>query len=111
MMFKNINLKIIKPITLVLMAFVFVYCSKDGGDSSNQNVVSKSIIVNPSSIDFSDTMVTKNSAAQTVNVNPNNLDSSITITVSGDFEVSSDNINLEVKLLPWEDNVVQESLG
>ncbi|RCL70179.1 MAG: peptidase [Cryomorphaceae bacterium] len=38
-------------------------------------------------------MVTKKSAAQTVNVNPNNLDSSITITVSGDFEVSSDNIN------------------
>jgi hypothetical protein len=44
------------------MAFVFVYCSKDGGDSSDQNVAGKSIIVNPSSIDFSDTMITKSSA-------------------------------------------------
>ena len=75
------------------MAFVFVYCSKDGGDSSDQNVANKSITVNPSSIDFSDTMVTKNSDAKTVNVNPNNLDSSITISVSGDFQISSDNLN------------------
>ena len=70
MMFKNINPKIIKPFTLVLLAFVFVYCSKDGCDSSDQNVANKSITVNPSSIDFSDTMVTKNSDAKTVNVNP-----------------------------------------
>ena len=81
MMFKNINPKIIKPFTLVLLAFVFVYCSKDGGDSSDQNVVSMTISVNPSSIDFSDTMITKSSAAQTVNINPNNLDSDITITI------------------------------
>ena len=93
MMFKNINPKIIKPFTLVLLAFVFVYCSKDGGDSSDQNVAIKSIFVNPASIDFSDTMVTKNSDAKTVNVNPNNLDSSITISVSGDFQISSDNFN------------------
>ena len=93
MMFKKINLKIIKPLTLVLLAFVFVYCSKDGGDSSDQNVANKSITVNPSSIDFSDTMVTKNSDAKTVNVNPNNLNSSITISVSGDFQISSDNLN------------------
>ena len=93
MMFKNINPKIIKPFTLVLLAFVFVYCSKDGGNSSDQNVANKSITVNPSSIDFSDTMVTKNSDAKTVNVNPNNLDSSITISVSGDFQISSDNLN------------------
>ena len=93
MMFKYINPKIIKPYTLILFAFVFVYCSKDGGDSSDQNVANKSIIVNPSSIDFSDTMITKNSAAQTVNVNPNNLNSDITITITGDFEISSDNIH------------------
>ena len=97
-MFRNINLKIVKPLTLVLMAFVFVYCSKDGGDSSDQNVAGKSIIVNPSSIDFSDTMITKSSAAQTVNINPNNLDSGITITVSGDFEISSDNISFSNSL-------------
>lgn len=97
-MFRNINLKIVKPLTLVLMAFVFVYCSKDGGDSSDQNVAGKSIIVNPSSIDFSDTMITKSSAAQTVNINPNNLDSAITITVSGDFEISSDNISFSNSL-------------
>ena len=70
MMFKNINPKIIKPFILVLLAFVFVYCSKDGGDSSDNNVANKSITVNPSSIDFSDTMVTKNSDAKTVNEIP-----------------------------------------
>ena len=93
MMFKNMNLKIIKSLSLVLMAFIFIYCSKDGGDSNNENIPNKSIVVNPSSIDFSDTMVTKNSDAKTVNINPNNLDSNITISVSGDFEISS-NIDL-----------------
>ena len=97
-MFKSVNPKIIHPLILVILAFVFVYCSKDGGDSGDQNIPSKSIIVNPSSIDFSDTMITKNSAAQTVNVNPNNLDSNITITVTGDFEISSDNINFSNSL-------------
>ena len=43
-------------------------------------------------------MITKNSAAQTVNVNPNNLDSDITITTTGDFEISSDNINFSSSL-------------
>ena len=69
-MFKSVNQKIIHSSILVILAFVFVYCSKDGGDSGGENIDSKSIIVNPSSIDFSDTMITKNSAAQTVNVNP-----------------------------------------
>ena len=47
-MFKSVNPKIIHPFTLVILAFVFVYCSKDGGDSGDQNIPSKSIIVNPS---------------------------------------------------------------
>ena len=55
MMFKNMKLKIIKSLSLVLMAFIFIYCSKDGGDSNNENIPNKSIVVNPSSIDFSDT--------------------------------------------------------
>ena len=97
-MFVNINPKIIKLLTLVLLAFVFVYCSKDGSDSSDQNIAIKSITVNPSSIDFSDTMITNNSAAKTVNVTPYNLDSNITITVSGDFGISSDNINFSNSL-------------
>ena len=97
-MFKSVNPKIIHSSILVILAFVFVYCSKDGGDSGGENISSKSIIVNPSSIDFSDTMITKNSAAQTVNVNPNNLDSDITITITGDFEISSDNINFSNSL-------------
>ena len=97
-MFVNINPKIIKRLTLILLAFVFVYCSKDGSDSSDQNVAIKSITVNPSSIDFSDTMITNNSAAKTVNVTPYNLDSNITITVSGDFGISSDNINFSNSL-------------
>ncbi len=97
-MFKSVNPKIIHYSILVILAFVFVYCSKDAGDSGGENISSKSIIVNPSSIDFSDTMITKNSAAQTVNVNPNNLDSDITITITGDFEISSDNINFSNSL-------------
>ena len=97
-MFVNINPKIIKRLTLILLAFVFVYCSKDGSDSSDQNAAIKSITVNPSSIDFSDTMITNNSAAKTVNVTPYNLDSNITITVSGDFGISSDNINFSNSL-------------
>ena len=82
-MYKSVNPKIIHSSILVILALVFVYCSKDGGDSGGENIPNKSIIVNPSSIDFSDTMITKNSAAQTVNVNPNNLDSDITITITG----------------------------
>ena len=97
-MFKSENPKIIHSSILVILALVFVYCSKDGGDSGGENIPNKSIIVNPSSIDFSDTMITKNSAAQTVNVNPNNLDSDITITTTGDFEISSDNINFSNSL-------------
>ena len=97
-MFKSVNPKIIHSSILVILAFVFIYCSKDGGDSGGENIPNKSIIVNPSSIDFSDTMITKNSAAQTVNVNPNNLDSDITITITGDFEISSDNINFSSSL-------------
>ncbi len=97
-MFKFVNPKIIHSSILVILAFVFVYCSKDGGDSGGGNITNKSIIVNPSSIDFSETMITKNSAAQTVNVNPNNLDSDITITITGDFEISSDNINFSNSL-------------
>ena len=97
-MFKSENPKIIHSSILVILALVFVYCSKDGGDSGGENIPNKSIIVNPSSIDFSDTMITKNSAAQTVNVNPNNLDSDITITITGDFEISSDNINFSNSL-------------
>ena len=97
-MFKSVNRKIIHSSILGILAFVFVYCSKDGGDSGGENIPNKSIIVNPSSIDFSDTMITKNSAAQTVNVNPNNLDSNITITTTGDFEISSDNINFSSSL-------------
>ena len=97
-MFKSVNPKIIHSSILVILAFVFIYCSKDGGDSGGENIPNKSIIVNPSSIDFSDTMITKNSAAQTVNVNPNNLDSDITITTTGDFEISSDNINFSSSL-------------
>jgi len=97
-MFKSVNPKIIHSSILVILAFVFVYCSKDGEDSGGENIPNKSIIVNPSSIDFSDTMITKNSAAQTVNVNPNNLDSDITITTTGDFEISSDNINFSSSL-------------
>ncbi len=97
-MFKSVNPKIIHSSILVILAFVFVYCSKDGGDSGGENISGKSIIVNPSSIDFSDTMITKNSVAQTVNVNPNNLDSDITITITGDFEISSDNISFSNSL-------------
>ena len=97
-MFVNINPKIIKRLTLVLLAFVFVCCSNDGSDSSDQNVAIKSITVNPSTIDFSDTMITNNSAAKTVNVTPYNLDSNITITVTGDFGISSDNINFSNSL-------------
>ena len=97
-MFKSVNPKIIHSSILVILAFLFNYCSKDGGDSGGENIPNKSIIVNPSSIDFSDTMITKNSAAQTVNVNPNNLDSDITITTTGDFEISSDNINFSSSL-------------
>ena len=97
-MFKSLNPKIIHSSIVVILAFVFVYCSKDGGDSGGENISNKSIIANPSSIDFSDTMITKNSSAQTVNVNPNNLDSDITITITGDFEISSDNINFSNSL-------------
>ena len=97
-MFKSLNPKIIHSSIVVILAFVFVYCSKDVGDSGGENIPNKSIIVNPSSIDFSDTMITKNSSAQTVNVNPNNLDSDITITITGDFEISSDNINFSNSL-------------
>tara|TARA_B100000963_G_scaffold340692_1_gene339612 strand:+ start:567 stop:1967 length:1401 start_codon:yes stop_codon:yes gene_type:complete len=97
-MSKSVNPKIINSSILVILAFIFVYCSKDGGDSGGENIPSKSIIVNPSSIDFSDTMITKNSAAQTVNVNPSNLDSDITITINGDFQISSDNISFSNSL-------------
>jgi len=97
-MSKSVYPKIIHFSVLIILAFVFVHCSKDGGDSGGENISSKSIVVNPSSIDFSDTMITKNSAAQTVNVNPNNLDSDITITITGDFEISSDNINFSSSL-------------
>ena len=85
---KNFNLILIAQIIL----FVVTSCSKnDSADSNNIDSDLPYISTNINSILFEDTMITKSSTTKSIIISSKNINSNINISVSDEFELSTDN--------------------
>ena len=74
------------------MLFVVTSCSKnDSADSNNIDSDLPYISTNINSILFEDTMITKSSTTKSIIISSKNINSNINISVSDEFELSTDN--------------------
>ena len=81
-------------------------CSKDDSSGGDDVVVVKTPTVNvdKTAIQFDDTMITKSSNSNTLSVSSQNVNSEVSLSTSGEFELSKDNL-IYSKSLTLEANV------
>ncbi len=80
----------------LVIGIILFFISCSGGDESSDDIVipdTPSIIVDKTSLNFDDTMVSKSSSASSILVESKNVNSSVEIIVTDGFEISSDNLN------------------
>ena len=82
-------------IILSIIALIVIYsCSKDDSSGGDDVVVVKTPTVNvdKTAIQFDDTMITKSSNSNTLSVSSQNVNSEVSLSTSGEFELSKDNL-------------------
>ncbi len=84
---------------LLLLNYILISCG-GSDDSSSGEIISQnpSIIVDKTSINFDNTMVSRTSASSFVMVESKNVNSSLNISSTDAFEISFDNINFSNSL-------------
>ena len=84
-----------KKFFLVIGIILFFISCSGGDDSTVDEIIPQtpSIIVDKTSLNFEDTMVSKSSSAASILVESKNVNSTVEISVTDGFEISSDNLN------------------
>ena len=84
-----------KKFLLVIGIILFFISCSGGDDSSGDEIITQipSIIVDKTSLNFDDTMVSKSSSSSSILVESKNVNSSVEISVTDGFQISSDNLN------------------
>ena len=84
-----------KKFFLVIGIILFFISCSGGDDSTVDEIIPQtpSIIVDKTSVNFEDTMVSKSSSAASILVESKNVNSTVEISVTDGFEISSDNLN------------------
>ena len=84
-----------KKFFLVIGIILFFISCSGGDDSTVDEIIPQipSIIVDKTSLNFEDTMVSKSSSAASILVESKNVSSTVEISVTDGFEISSDNLN------------------
>ena len=84
-----------KKFFLVIGIILFFISCSGGDDSTVDEIIPQtpSIIVDKTSLNFEDTMVSKSSSAESILVESKNVNSTVEISVTDGFEISSDNLN------------------
>ena len=84
-----------KKFFLVIGIILFFISCSGGDDSTVDEIIPQtpSIIVDKTSLNFEDTMVSKSSSAASLLVESKNVNSTVEISVTDGFEISSDNLN------------------
>ncbi len=80
----------------LVIGIILFFISCSGGDDSTVDEIipqTPSIIVDKTSVNFEDTMVSKSSSAASILVESKNVNSTVEISVTDGFEISSDNLN------------------
>ena len=80
----------------LVIGIILFFISCSGGDDSTVDEIipqTPSIIVDKTSLNFEDTMVSKSSSAASILVESKNVNSTVEISVTDGFEISSDNLN------------------
>ena len=84
----------------LVIGIILFFISCSGGDDSTVDEIipqTPSIIVDKTSVNFEDTMVSKSSSAASILVESKNVNSTVEISVTDGFEISSDNLRLLVE--------------
>ena len=84
-----------KKFFLVIGIILFFISCSGGDDSTVDEIIPQtpSIMVDKTSLNFEDTMVSKSSSAASILVESKNVNSTVEISVTDGFEISSDNLN------------------
>ena len=84
-----------KKFFLVIGIILFLISCSGGDDSTVDEIIPQtpSIIVDKTSLNFEDTMVSKSSSTASILVESKNVNSTVEISVTDGFEISSDNLN------------------
>ena len=84
-----------KKFFLVIGIILFLISCSGGDDSTVDEIIPQtpSLIVDKTSLNFEDTMVSKSSSAASILVESKNVNSTVEISVTDGFEISSDNLN------------------
>ena len=84
-----------KKFFLVIGIILFFISCSGGDDSTVDEIIPQtpSIIVDKTSLNFEDTMVSKSSSTASILVESKNVNSTVEISVTDGFEISSDNLN------------------
>ena len=84
-----------KKFFLVIGIILFFISCSGGDDSTVDEIIPQipSILVDKTSLNFEDTMVSKSSSAASILVESKNVNSTVEISVTDGFEISTDNLN------------------